>query len=55
MKAKTKRKKPFKNQVWLHGKHVGTYSFKTAKKADADYEERKGFEVLGFVYRLIRP
>lgn len=47
--------KPHKVHVWVCGHYCGTYDFETAAEADADYEYRKGFRVLGCHYRRESP
>ena len=47
--------KPHKVHVWVCGHYCGSYEFATAEEADADYEYRKGFRVLGCYYRRESP
>lgn len=47
--------KPHKVHVWVCGHYCGTYDFETAEEADADYEYRQGFRVLGCHYRRESP
>lgn len=47
--------KPHKVRVWVCGNYVGEYAFATAEEADADYEYRKQFRVLGCHYRRESP
>ena len=47
--------KPHKVHVWVCGHYCGPYEFATAEEADADYEYRKGFRVLGCYYRRESP
>ena len=47
--------KPHKVHVWVCGHYCGTYDFETAAEADADYEYRQGFRVLGCHYRRESP
>jgi hypothetical protein len=47
--------KPHKVHVWVYGHYCGPYEFATAEEADADYEYRKGFHVLGCHYRRESP
>ncbi len=47
--------KPHKVHVWVCGHYCGPYEFETAEEADADYEYRKGFRVLGCYYQRESP
>ena len=47
--------KPHKVHVWVCGHYCGPYEFATAEEADADYEYRKGFRVIGCYYRRESP